>query len=175
MAVVLIGGREPGVVVIADYDESWPRRFEAERERLAARLSGVACRIEHVGSTAVPGLAAKPIVDVLVTVDDAEDDALFASALEALGYVLRVREPHHRMFRLPDRTVQVHVWDDGDPEVTAYLSFRDALRGSLQLREAYARLKRELTEREWADINDYADAKSPFITSVLARPSAIDG
>lgn len=165
---ILIGGREARPVVIAEYDPAWPLRFEAERERIADALGSRAVRIEHVGSTSVPGLAAKPIVDILVTVREPDDEDAFRVALESLGYELRVREPGHRMFRTPDRSVQVHVWADSDPEIERYLQFRRRLRDSPQIRDAYARLKRELAAREWPDVNHYARAKGPFIESVLA-------
>jgi GrpB-like predicted nucleotidyltransferase (UPF0157 family) len=166
---VLIGGPERRQVVIADYDPAWPRRFLLERDRIRAAMGGAAIRIEHIGSTSVPGLAAKPIVDVLVTVSDPEADELIAPALEAAGYELRVREAEHRMFRTPARDVQVHVWADGDSEVDRYLIFRDRLRDSPECRREYERLKRELAQRDWPDINHYANAKGPFIESVLAE------
>jgi GrpB-like predicted nucleotidyltransferase (UPF0157 family) len=168
---VLIGGRETRAVTITDFDPAWPERYEAERERIATALGPRARRIEHIGSTSVPGLAAKPIVDILVTVDDPEDDAEFCAALEAAGYVLRVREPAHRMFRTPARTVQIHVWADSDSEVQRYLAFRDRLRGSTELRDAYEQLKRDLAAREWTDVNHYAEAKGPFIRRALDQGS----
>jgi GrpB-like predicted nucleotidyltransferase (UPF0157 family) len=167
---VLIGGREPiGRIVIADYDPAWPARFERERARIEAAIGGVAIRIEHIGSTSVPGLAAKPIVDILVTVANADDEAAFAPALTDAGYVLRVREPGHRMFRRPERDVHVHVWADDDPEVGRYLAFRDRLRSSPEDRAAYERLKRELATRDWEDMNHYANAKGELVEDVLAR------
>lgn len=167
----LIGGRERRAIVIVDYDPSWPERYELERERLRAALGAIAIRIEHIGSTAVPGLAAKAIVDVLVTVADPDDEAATAPALEGAGYELRVRERGHRMFRTPALDVHVHVWGDSDPEVGRYLRFRDRLRGSPEDRDAYERLKRELAGREWGDMNEYADAKGALIEAILARES----
>jgi GrpB-like predicted nucleotidyltransferase (UPF0157 family)/ribosomal protein S18 acetylase RimI-like enzyme len=166
---VLIGGRERREIVIADYDHAWPRRFAAERERIASALGPTARRIEHIGSTSVPGLAAKPIVDVLVAVANVGDEASYRPALEAAGYELRVVEPEHRMFRTPARDVHVHVWNEHDPEVTRYLAFRDRLRESAADRVEYERLKRSLAEREWSDVNYYADAKGPLIEAILAR------
>jgi GrpB-like predicted nucleotidyltransferase (UPF0157 family) len=120
---VLVGGRERRRVVIVDYDPGWPLRFEAERDRIRRSLGVRALRIEHIGSTSVPGLGAKPIVDVLVTVVDADDEREFREPLERAGYVLRVREPCHRMFRTPARDVQVHIWSDDDAEVERHLRF----------------------------------------------------
>lgn len=168
---VLIGGREKRSIVIVAYDRGWPARFELERERVQGALGPAAIRIEHVGSTAVPGLAAKPIIDVLVTVEDPDDEAVTLAALEAVGYELRVRERGHRMFRTPERDVHVHIWRDSDPEVTRYLRFRDRLRDSPEDRRAYERLKRELATREWTDMNAYADAKGALIKATLDRVS----
>jgi hypothetical protein len=143
---VLIGGSEQREVVIADYDPSGP----------------------------VPGLAAKPIVDVLVAVDDADDEPGFGPALERTGYELRVREPGHRMYRTPQRDVQVHVWNDDDRQIARYLAFGDRVRESAADRGEYERLTRSLAEREWSDINHYAQAKGPLIEAILVRAAGHD-
>lgn len=166
---VLIGGREKPNIVIVDYDPKWPARFEHQRTRIADALGDAALRIEHIGSTAVPGLAAKPVVDLLVTVESPDDENTILPALEAAGYELRVREPGHRMFRTPARDVHVHIWPEADPEVERYIRFRDQLRRSADDRRAYEQLKRELSAKEWSDMNDYADAKGPLIEAILAR------
>jgi GrpB-like predicted nucleotidyltransferase (UPF0157 family) len=166
---VLIGGRERRAIVIAEPDPAWPARFEAERARIAGALGSRALKIAHVGSTSVPGLAAKPIVDVLVAVAGADDDAAFVPALERAGYVLRVREPGHRMLRTPELDVHVHVWGEGDEEIRRTLAFRDRLRASAADREAYEALKRELATREWDDMNHYARAKGALIEEILSR------
>ena len=162
---VLIGGRERREIVIADYDPAWPARYELERARIAAELGERALRIEHIGSTSVPGLAAKPIVDILVEVASLEH----AASLERAGYVLRVREDGHRMFRTPERDVNVHVWPTGSPSIATDLAFRDRLRTSSEDRAAYAALKRELAARDWPDTNHYAEAKGPLIREILGR------
>jgi GrpB-like predicted nucleotidyltransferase (UPF0157 family) len=162
---VLIGGRERRKIVIADYDPAWPHRFAVERERIAAALGDRALRIEHIGSTSVPGLAAKPIVDILVEVARLED----AAPLEPAGYVLRVREDRHRMFRTPELDVHVHVWPSGSPNIATDLAFRDRLRESDDDRAAYEALKRELASRDWPDVNHYADAKGPLIREIRGR------
>ncbi len=165
---VLIGGRESREITIVEYDPAWPARFAQERLRVA-ELGGVAKRIEHIGSTAVPGLAAKPVIDILVTVDDVEDEALHVPTLEACGYVLRVREPDHRMFRTPARDVHVHVWRRGGDDERRQLLFRDWLRGNAPDRNLYEQTKRELARRPWADMNYYAEAKSAVIAAILER------
>jgi GrpB-like predicted nucleotidyltransferase (UPF0157 family) len=169
---VLIGPREPGPVALVEWDPGWPARFERERARIRHALGGAARRIEHIGSTSVRGLAAKPIIDILVTVPDVNDEAAFVGRLERAGYVLRVREPGHRMFRTPDVGVHVHVLDDTDEEADRYLIFRDRLRASAEDRIAYERLKRELAIRDWDEIGHYAHAKGPLVESILARARA---
>ena len=115
----------------------------------------------------MPGLDAKPIVDILVAVADPADPAVAAS-LVAAGYVLSVDEPGHRMFRNPERDVHVHLWVAGTEDIARHLEFRDRLRSSESDRRAYAALKRELAGREWVDINDYADAKGALIESIVS-------
>ena len=162
---VLVGGQERREIVIAPYDPGWVGRFEVERARIAAALGKRVVRIEHIGSTAVPGLAAKPIVDILVEVAALDD----AGGLAETGYVLRVREDGHRMFRTPELDVHVHVWPSGHPDIAAQLAFRDRLRASSSDRAAYETLKRELAARDWPDMNHYADAKGPLIREILGR------
>jgi len=166
---VLIGGPQPTNIVIVDYDSTWPLRYEQECTRIEAALQDRIRRIAHVGSTSVPGLAAKPIIDILVTLDTIEPDEELVRELEAVGYPLRVREEGHRMFRTPERDVHVHVYDDNSYEVDRYFLLRDRLRRSDADRDLYAETKRELAKREWSDMNYYADAKSDVIRAILAR------
>jgi GrpB-like predicted nucleotidyltransferase (UPF0157 family) len=165
---VLVGGREQRQIVIVEYDPAWPARFELERDRIARALGDLALRIEHIGSTSVPGLAAKPIVDLIVTVADPNEESII-TAMQSAGYELRVREPEHRMFRTPERDVHVHVWRDSNPEVARNLRFRDRLRESADDRLAYERLKRDLARRDWPDMNYYAEAKGELIEAIIAR------
>jgi GrpB-like predicted nucleotidyltransferase (UPF0157 family) len=168
-ALELIGGREPGPVVIVDHDPAWLVRFEHERARIGAALPHAAA-IDHVGSTSVPGLPAKPVVDIQLSVADL-DAAI--TALEAAGYELRVREPGHRMLRTPAHDVHIHLWADSADE-TRHLLFRDWLRVSAADRELYAETKRRLAAQTWDDVNDYAQAKSPVISEITARAEAWD-
>ena len=103
----LIGGNERRAIVLVGYDSSWPVRFQDERAKLTMALGTEAIGIEHIGSTAVPGLVAKPIIDVLVPVADIEDEPRYLPALQRAGYVLRVREP-----RAPDMA-SFFVWGQG--------------------------------------------------------------
>jgi GrpB-like predicted nucleotidyltransferase (UPF0157 family) len=117
----------------------------------------------------VPGLAAKPIVDIQVTVDDPDDDAAFVPQLARAGYVLHVIEPEHRMLRTPDRAVQIHVWQHGGAEARRVLLFRDRLRADEADRELYESVKRSLADQQWDSVQDYADAKSTVVAEILAR------
>jgi GrpB-like predicted nucleotidyltransferase (UPF0157 family) len=168
----LIGGVEKLTIRIVDYDPDWPKQFEAQRKIIALALGDVALRIEHIGSTSVPGLAAKAIIDILVVVQDSTDESKYLPQLEAAGYLLRVREPEwneHRMFRTPEKDVHVHVYSKGCPEIQRNLSFRDRLRSDAEDRRCYERTKRELAAKEWSDMNEYANAKTEVIESILSR------
>ena len=166
---VLIGGREKVPIVIVDYDEEWPNRYGLVRERVRTALGASALSVEHIGSTSVPGLAAKPIIDVLVTVQDVEDEGAFVQPLEGEGFVLRVRELEHRMFRTPARDVHVHLYEPDHEAVSAYLDLRDWLRVDADDRALYERTKRRLATRAWTDMNEYADAKTDVILAILGR------
>ena len=166
---MLIGGRERVEIRVVDDDGGWPERFDRWSTSVRGALGERVLGLEHIGSTAVPGLAAKPILDVLLLVADVDDEAAYVPALLPLGLAVRVREPHHRMLRTPERTVHLHVYEPGRPEVDAYLAFRDRLRSDAADRELYASTKRELARRPWRDMNDYADAKSDVIAAILGR------
>ena len=134
-----------------------------------------ALQIEHAGSTAVPGLAAKPVIDVILVVADSADESAYAPDLEAAGYLLRIREPHwyeHRMVKGPDTGVNLHVFSQGCPEIDRMLLFRDWLRRTPADRELYARTKTDLAQREWDTVQNYADAKADVIKQILARARA---
>jgi GrpB-like predicted nucleotidyltransferase (UPF0157 family) len=168
----LIGGNERRDIVLVDYDPSWSARFEDQRAKITTALVAEATRIEHIGSTAVPGLAAKPIIDVLVTVADVEDEPRYLPALQRAGYVLRVREPGHRMVRTPELDVHVHVWSEQDPAATAHLAFRNRLRSNTADRDLYAATKRRLAQQGWPTVNHYAQAKSDVIMQILGRSTS---
>ena len=116
----LIGGVEQRKVVIVEYDDSWPEKFRRHAGQVAAVLGSTALRIEHIGSTAVPGLAAKPIIDILIVVANSADEDSYLPEVLAAGYELRVREPdfhEHRMFRTAERDVHIHVLSLGCAEI----------------------------------------------------------
>lgn len=169
---VLIGGREPVSITVVEYDQRWPQHFHKNAEQIRAVLGPRALKIEHVGSTSVPGLAAKPIIDILLTVDDINDEAAYVPALQSVGFVLRVREDDHRMLRTPARDVHLHVLEASHPEVTNMLVFRDWLRTSETDRQLYADIKKQLARQQWVDMNEYADAKADVVQQILARAKA---
>ena len=161
-----------GPIYLAEYDPTWPEAFVRHEERISAALGEGALQIEHVGSTSVPGLAAKPTIDILLVVDDSADERTYLPAMEAAGYEIRVREPEwhqHRMFADLDRTAQVHVLSDGNPEIERYVLFRDRLRTNQADRELYERTKRGLAKREWKYVQNYADAKGTVVEEIIAR------
>ncbi|WP_456696336.1 GrpB family protein [Aeromicrobium sp. P5_D10] len=169
---VLIGGREEREIVMAEHDPRWAARYESERGRIVAALGDRVLRIDHIGSTSVPGLAAKPIVDIDLSVADPDDEAAYVPDLERAGYVLRVREPGHRMLRTPERDVHVHVCPLGSDWEQRHLVFRDRLRDNPDDRQLYENVKRSLAGRTWSDMNDYADAKSDVIAQIMSRALA---
>jgi GrpB-like predicted nucleotidyltransferase (UPF0157 family) len=161
-----------GPIQIADYDPEWPRLFEREAERIQVALGDQALLIEHVGSTSVPGLAAKPRIDALLVVPNSADESSYVPALEAAGYVLRIREPdwyEHRVFKGPDTDVNLHVFSPGCPEIERMLLFRDWLRSHASDRHLYERIKRELARKDWKYTQNYADAKTAVVEEILAR------
>jgi GrpB-like predicted nucleotidyltransferase (UPF0157 family) len=170
--VDIVGGPEPLTVGLHASDPAWPVRYEEHRARIAAALSGQHVTIEHIGSTSVPGLAAKPIVDVAVAVPDVTDEAAYLVPLLDAGYELRVREPGHRLVRTPERDVHVHVYEHGAPELDAYLLLRDQLRRDDTDRQRYEDTKRALMEQAWDDTNAYAEAKTTVIEAIKDRARA---
>jgi len=154
MNEVLIGGIEKREIVIADYDPRWPRVFQKHAGILSRVLGSRALAIEHVGSTSVPGLAAKPIIDIDVIVDDSSDEATYLPEIVRAGYVLRVWEPdwhQHRMFRTPKLDVHVHLFSPGCVEFTRHLAFRDQLRSCPEDRLLEASLRRKPASTNWSE------------------------
>jgi DNA-3-methyladenine glycosylase I len=159
-------------IELAEYDPRWPELYAREEARIRAALGDRALLVEHVGSTSVPGLAAKPIVDIVLTVPDSADEPSYVPALEGAGYVLRIREPEwyeHRLFKGPDTNVNLHVFTAGEEEVERMLAFRDLLRRDPAELDLYLRTKRELAAREWRHVQHYADAKSAVVEEILGR------
>ena len=170
----LIGGPEKRKIEIVDYQSVWPQKFQQHADVISKALGGAALRIEHVGSTSVPGLAAKPIIDILLIVRDSANEDLYLPPLEAVGYQLRVREPdwhEHRMFRTPAKDVHIHVYTIGCSEIDRNLTFRDRLRGNAADRLLYEQTKRRLATQDWTTMDDYAKAKTQVIEGIIAAAS----
>lgn len=160
------------MIQISDYDPGWPARFLREAAAIQAALGERVLRLEHVGSTSVRDLPAKPIIDIVLAVADSAKEGAYAPALESAGYELHVREPEwfeHRMFKSPGKDVHLHVFSHECPEIDQMLAFRDWLRISESDRELYAKTKRELAQRAWKQMQDYADAKTPVVQEILTR------
>lgn len=159
-------------IVLAGYNPQWPAMFDREASRVRAAVASLAISVEHVGSTSVPGLAAKPIIDIVLAVPDSADEAAYVPALEAAGYVLHNREPdwfEHRMFKGPDADVNLHVFSAGEAEIDRMILFRDWLRSHDDHRDAYVRVKRELAQRSWRHVQYYAEAKTGIVQQIMAR------
>jgi GrpB-like predicted nucleotidyltransferase (UPF0157 family) len=168
---VLVKGLQPVWVEVVDYDHQWPILYQRVADRLRRQLGERARLVEHIGSTSVPGLGAKPVIDVVIGVDDPDDEAGYLPDLLDGGWQLRVREDRHRCLRGAESDMQVnlHCYCPDGPEVTCYLLFRDHLRTHPADRERYAAAKLALAGREWPDMNYYAEAKSPIINEILER------
>jgi GrpB-like predicted nucleotidyltransferase (UPF0157 family) len=172
-----VGAPSPlsGPLEIRDYDRAWPAAYARAASRITAALGHRVVMLEHVGSTSVPGLPAKPIIDIVLEVADSSDEAAYVPGLEAAGYALRIREPswfEHRMLRDPHRSVHLHVFSAGCPETQRMVRFRDHLRATPADRDQYAATKRELAARDWKYMQQYADAKTGVIADIMARATA---
>lgn len=171
-AVGLTKRQLSGQVVLVEYDPVWPMLFARESERIVSAIGENGLAIEHVGSTSVPGLSAKPIIDILLVVANSADESSYAPALEAAGYTLGIREPEwheHRMFKGPDTNINLHVFSQGDDEIERMLVFRNWLRENSNDRDFYLATKRELAQQTWKYVQNYADAKSKVVESIIAR------
>jgi GrpB-like predicted nucleotidyltransferase (UPF0157 family) len=173
LAKVVVGPVESlaGRIVVADYDPEWPRRYQREAARIRAALGNRVTRLEHVGSTSVPELPAKPIIDIVLEVPDSAAEAAYVPDVEGAGYVLSGREPdwfEHRLFRVPG-SVNLHVFPASCSETDRMVQFRDHLRTSAADRDLYARTKRDLAAGDWKYTQQYADAKTDVVREIMAR------
>ncbi|MEO5704573.1 MAG: GrpB family protein [Candidatus Limnocylindrales bacterium] len=174
LQAVTVGERKPhnAPVMLADYDPGWPALFEREAMRIRRALGDAVVQLEHTGSTSVPGLVAKPVIDITLIVPDSGDEAAYVPQLEAEGYALRIREPdwhEHRLLKGPDTDVNLHVFSNGCPELARMVGFRDWLRTHDDDRALYERTKGELAARTWRHIQHYADAKTAVVEEIIAR------
>lgn len=161
-----------GPIRLVEYDSEWPHKYEQEAKRIRAALGQRALRIEHVGSTSVPGLVAKPIIDIVLAVAESGNEREYAPVLETAGYRLHLREPgwyEHRLFKGAENSVNLHVFSQGCSEIERMVRFRDWLRTSRDDRQLYAQAKRALAGQEWKYTQNYADAKSSVVEEIMSR------
>jgi GrpB-like predicted nucleotidyltransferase (UPF0157 family) len=180
LASVTIGEREPldDHIRLAAYDPMWPSMYRLAERKIRSALSDRALLVEHVGSTAVPGLCAKPIIDIVLAVENSTDEGSYVPALEEQGFALRAREPawyQHRYLTQEsgDTQWQVHVFSAGCEEIERMLAFRDWLRANADDRLHYENVKRELAARTWRHVQNYADAKADIVREILARAGSM--
>jgi GrpB-like predicted nucleotidyltransferase (UPF0157 family) len=160
-------------IVLAAYDPDWRDQFQREAGQIRSALGEQALRVEHVGSTSVPDMPAKPVIDILLVVADSANETEYAGKLEGVGYKLHIREPgwhEHRLFKGREKNeINLHVFSAGCSEIARMLAFRDWLRTNKADHELYARCKRTLAQREWKYTQNYADAKTPVIEEIMTR------
>ncbi|WP_319804508.1 GrpB family protein [Nocardioides malaquae] len=168
----VFGDLETDKLYLAEPDPEWALGFATHERRIRHAIGSTAIAVHHVGSTSVAGLAAKPIIDILLVVPDITAEEDYLAPLVDAGYALRVREPGHRMLRTPARDVHLHMHQPDAPDTTDLLLFRDRLRSHPQERELYESTKRELLEREWTHMQAYADAKDQVIAEIKERARA---
>ena len=179
MEAVTIGERRrvDGPIHLADYDPRWPGLYDREAARIRSVLGARVLVLEHAGSTSVPRLAAKPLIDIVLGVADPADESSYVPPMEAAGYVLRIREPdwhQHRLLKGPDTDINLHVFAADSGEIVRMLAFRDRLRTHPGERLRYEAAKRELAGRHWTYTQEYADAKSEVVEGIIARALADD-
>jgi GrpB-like predicted nucleotidyltransferase (UPF0157 family) len=174
-----VGGpptRLTGPIEIQDYDPLWPSRYAREESRIRTALGPLALAVEHVGSTSVPGLAAKSVIDADLIVADPADEDAYLPALEAAGYFLRVREPdwyEHRYLHSHDSVINLHVFGPDCDEHLRHVIFRDWLRTHPEDRERYAAEKRRIATQNLTFMAEYADLKSTVIVEILRRAGLV--
>ncbi|KJK34148.1 hypothetical protein UK23_43985 [Lentzea aerocolonigenes] len=162
-------------IVLRDYDPVWPRWYAGEEAKIRAALGDAVVRLEHCGSTSVPGLAAKPLIDILLVVPDSDDEDAYVPALVEAGYYLRARERswyQHRLLKGRVPNVNLHVFSPACEEVDRMLAFRDRLRAHPEDRAEYEATKRALAGRTWDRVQDYADAKTRVVERIVLRALA---
>lgn len=168
-------------IELVDYDPDWPRQFDQERQRILAEIGELVIEIEHIGSTAVPGLAAKPVIDIMIGVDSlarADDECI--QPIVGLGYeyvkAFEQEMPERRFFRRDSpvgrRSHQIHLVEIDTDWWERHLAFRDYLRDHAQERRSYEAHKRQLATREYETTSDYAEAKTEFIRAVETKALA---
>ena len=159
-------------IYLARYDPAWPSLFTRLAKHIHEVLGDAILLLEHVGSTSVPGLSAKPIIDMVLAVEDSSDESSYVKPLEEKGYTLRIREPNwyeHRLLKPPDVPANLHVFSGGCEQIEQMLLFRDWLRNHANDRLLYEETKRKLAAQTWKYTQNYADAKTEAVQAILAR------
>ena len=174
LLAVTVGKREPlnSTIYLAPYDPDWPSQFSLQARRIRDVLSEKVLLLEHIGSTSVPGLSAKPVIDMVLAVSNSADEPSYVPPLEEQGFVLRIREPdwfEHRLLKAPNIEGHLHIFSVGCEEIDRMLAFRDWLRVHDDDRRLYEETKRKLAARTWKHAQNYADAKSEVVQEILAR------
>ncbi len=157
---------------LAPYDPAWPTLFARLKNQIQEALGDKILLLEHVGSTSVPGLPAKPVIDMVLAVANSSDESSYVKLLEEKGYTLRIREPdwyEHRMLNAPRAAGNLHVFSEGCEEIGQMLLFRDWLREHDEARLLYEGTKRRLAARTWKYTQNYADAKAEVVQAILAQ------
>jgi GrpB-like predicted nucleotidyltransferase (UPF0157 family) len=180
LLAVTIGDRTPlnSTIRLVEYDPEWPQHYEQEAAGIRDALGDNILLLEHVGSTSIPGLAAKPIIDMLLVVADSADEDAYVAPLEAAGYTLRIREPdwyQHRLLKGPNWDINLHVFSEGCPEIKRMLLFRDWLRANDTDRQLYEDTKRKLATQTWKYTQNYADAKAEVVEGIMSRAQSENG
>jgi GrpB-like predicted nucleotidyltransferase (UPF0157 family) len=178
MAALLVSGTvtpHDGTIAILPYDPKWPLLYACEEGKIRAALGETAIVLEHVGSTSIPGMPAKPIIDILLAVKDSPSEDTYVSALTAQGYRLHLREPaweEHRLMKGSNPDVNLHVFTAGSNEIVRMLAFRDRCRANPDEHELYERTKTELARQVWRHVQHYANAKGDVIETIISRALA---
>jgi GrpB-like predicted nucleotidyltransferase (UPF0157 family) len=162
-------------IFLAEPDPSWPLAYRDAEAVIRAALGERALVVEHTGSTSIPHLVAKPILDILLLVADSTDEPAYVPDLEAAGYGLFGREPNwheHRILKHASPAINLHVFTIGTVEAERMIRFRDWLRTHPDDRQRYAQVKTELAAQEWEYVQNYADAKSTVVEEIIARASS---
>jgi GrpB-like predicted nucleotidyltransferase (UPF0157 family) len=172
-----VGSQPPRTITVVPYDDGWPDHYSGVEARVRAALGDRVLGLQHIGSTSVPGLAAKPVIDADLTVADSADESSYVPELEAAGFNLRIREPEweeHRLLTYEAPPTNLHVFPPGTPEPARHRMFRDWLRTHPDDREAYAALKTELGTRSFRSGMDYNNHKGELVYDIYERIFAAD-
>jgi GrpB-like predicted nucleotidyltransferase (UPF0157 family) len=181
MAAIRVSGTvtpHDATIHLADYDPAWPAQYAAEAAKIRAALGDAALVLEHVGSTSIPGIPAKPIIDILLAVADSADEDAYVPALTARGYRLHLREPdweQHRVMKGVNPDVNLHVFTVGSREIARMLGFRDRCRSHPEELALYRQTKQDLAGQVWRHVQHYANAKGEVVEAIIARALAEKG